>query len=66
MKFLCMCYYDAAAFANFTEEDFKKMGEICAPRDEEFKASGKVKAYRLARAAGSVPHAARGRKRCHA
>ena len=43
MKFLCVCYYDAAAFANFTEEEFKKMGEICAPHDEEFKASGKVR-----------------------
>lgn len=43
MKFLCVCYYDAAAFANFTEEDFKEMGEICAPHDEEFKASGKVR-----------------------
>ena len=43
MRFLCVCYYDAAAFAKFTDSDFRKMGEICAPHDEEFKASGKVR-----------------------
>lgn len=43
MKFLCVCYYDAAAFAKFTEADFKQVGEICAPHDEAFKASGKVR-----------------------
>jgi hypothetical protein len=43
MKFLCVCYYDAAAFAKFTDADFKKIREICAPRDEAFKASGKVR-----------------------
>ena len=43
MNFLCVCYYDAAAFAKFTPADFEKMGAICAPHDEEFKASGKVR-----------------------
>jgi hypothetical protein len=43
MKFLCVCYYDAAAYAGLTAADFRKMGAICAPRDEEFKASGKVR-----------------------
>ena len=43
MNFLCVCYYDADAFAKFTESDFKKLREICDPHDEEFKASGKVR-----------------------
>jgi hypothetical protein len=43
MKFLCVCYYDATAFAGFNDADFKKIGEICAPHDKEFKPSGKVK-----------------------
>ena len=43
MKFLCVCYYDAASFASFTEADFKRIRDICAPHDEGFKASGKVR-----------------------
>ena len=40
MNFLCVCYYDADAFAKFSESDFKRLREICDPHDEEFKASG--------------------------
>ena len=43
MKFLCVCYYDAAKFAEFTPADLKRLGEICASHDEAFKASGKVR-----------------------
>jgi hypothetical protein len=43
MKFLCLCHYDAAAFAQFTADDFQKMMEICAPHDKALKASGKVR-----------------------
>jgi hypothetical protein len=42
MKFLCACYYDADAFAKLQPVDFQKLGEICAPHDARFKASGKV------------------------
>lgn len=42
MQFLCACYYDADAFAKLQPEDFKKLGEICAPHDARLKASGKV------------------------
>lgn len=42
MKFLCVCYYDAAAFAKLQPADFQKIGEICAPHDARLKASGKV------------------------
>ena len=40
MKFLCLCYYDAAKFAAITPEDGKKIGELCAPHDKALKESG--------------------------
>ena len=43
MKLLCVCYYDMTAFARFTSADFEKIGAICAPHDEKFKASGKAR-----------------------
>ena len=43
MKFLCVCYYDAAAFAKFTPEEFATIREFCVPHDAAFKASGKVR-----------------------
>jgi hypothetical protein len=43
MKYLCVCYYDAPAFAKLQPADFKKLGESCAPHDERLKASGKVR-----------------------
>lgn len=42
MRFLCVCHYDADAFAKLTPADFERLQAICGPRDEEFKASGKV------------------------
>ena len=42
MKFLCLCQYDAAAFAALGPADFDEVGAICAPRDAAFKASGHV------------------------
>lgn len=42
MKFLCLCHYDAAAFAALGPADFEKIGAICAPHDAAFKASGHV------------------------
>jgi hypothetical protein len=42
MKFLCLCHYEAAAFAKLAPEDFMEIGEICAPHDAELKASGHV------------------------
>jgi hypothetical protein len=42
-QFLCVCYYDAEAFAKFTPADFEKLGRLCAPHDQALKASGKVR-----------------------
>lgn len=43
MQFLCVCYYDVEAFSRFGPDDFKKLGEFCAPHDAAFKATGKVR-----------------------
>ena len=42
MKFLCLCHYEAARFAELTQADFAEIGAICAPHDAALKASGKV------------------------
>jgi hypothetical protein len=42
MKFLCLCHYDAAAFAAFGPAEYEEIGRICAPHDQAFKATGKV------------------------
>lgn len=41
-KFLCICYYNEAAFKAMTPEDGQKLGEFCAPHDARLKASGQV------------------------
>lgn len=42
MKFLCLCRYDLEAFGKLGPDDFTEIGRICAPRDAELKASGRV------------------------
>ena len=42
MKFLCLCHYDLDAFGRLGPAEFEEMSRICAPRDEELKATGKV------------------------
>lgn len=42
MKYLCICYYNEAAFKAMTPEMGKELGEFCAPHDARLKASGKV------------------------
>lgn len=42
MKFLCLCHYDLEAFGKLCPDDFTEIGRICAPRDAELKASGRV------------------------
>ena len=42
MKFLCLCHYESARFAELTPEDFAEIGATCAPHDAALKASGKV------------------------
>jgi hypothetical protein len=63
MKYLCVCYYDADAYARLQPADFQKVGEICAPHDARLKASGKVQLigslglpheFRTLRASGGV------------
>ena len=42
MKFLCLCHYESARFAELKPVDFEEIGAICAPHDAALKASGKV------------------------
>jgi len=42
VKFLCLCHYESARFAELTPADFEEIGAICAPHDAALKASGKV------------------------
>ena len=42
MKFLCLCYYDTAAFAKLTQAEMAKIPPACKPHDERLKATGKV------------------------
>jgi hypothetical protein len=42
MKFLCLCYYDTAAFARMSPEEAAKIGPACKPHDARLKATGKV------------------------
>jgi hypothetical protein len=42
MKFLCLCYYDTAAFARMTPEEAAKIEPACKPHDARLKATGKV------------------------
>ena len=42
MKFLCLCYYDTAAFARLSAADAEKIAPACKPHDERLKATGKV------------------------
>jgi hypothetical protein len=41
-KFLCLCYYEAAAFQAWTPEDHAAIGEACAPHDRALRATGKA------------------------
>src|SRR5918999_3184202 len=42
MKFLCLCYYDTAAFAKLDAAELAKIPPACKPHDERLKATGKV------------------------
>ena len=42
MKFLCLCYYDTAAFAKLTQAEMAKIPPAFKPHDERLKAPGKV------------------------
>lgn len=44
MKYLGLGYYDPAAYADLSESERKGLGERCAPMDEEFRATGQVRA----------------------
>ena len=44
MNFLCLCYYESAAFVRLGPADFAEIGAICAPHDAALKASGHVDA----------------------
>ena len=42
MQYLCLCHYDAQAFAALGAAEFEQIGQICAPRDRALKESGKL------------------------
>ena len=44
MHYLCLCPYDAKAFASLGPSDFEEIGRICAPHDQALKESGKLRA----------------------
>lgn len=44
MKFLGLGYYDPAVYAELSEEERTELGERCTPMDEEFRATGRVRA----------------------
>ena len=42
MQFVCLCYYNHAQFEACTPADLEAVGRICAPRDEQLRATGRV------------------------
>lgn len=42
MRYLCLGYYDPAAFDGLSEEERQAMVEECAPHDAELRASGRL------------------------
>jgi hypothetical protein len=42
MKYLCLCYYDADAFAKLSPEEVANIAPACKPHDANLKATGKV------------------------
>ena len=42
MRFVCLCYYNHAQFAAWTPADLEEVGRICAPRDAELRATGRL------------------------
>jgi hypothetical protein len=42
VKFLCLCYYDTAAFERLSPADAAKIEPACKPHDERLRATGKV------------------------
>jgi hypothetical protein len=42
MRFVCLCYYDHGQFEACSPEDMQTVRAICAPRDAELKATGRV------------------------
>lgn len=42
MKFLCLCYYDTAAFALLDPAEMEDVGNACRPHDAALKATGKL------------------------
>ena len=42
MKYLCLCYYDTAKFAQLSPEQLAEIGPACKPHDAILRATGKV------------------------
>jgi hypothetical protein len=42
MKFLCLCYYNTAKFAQIAPEQFEEIKANCTPHDKQMWATGKV------------------------
>lgn len=43
MRYLCLGYYDPAAFGALSAEEQRAIGDECRPHDEAFQASGRVR-----------------------
>lgn len=44
MKFLGLGYYDPSAYEELSDEERTQLGERCAPMDEEFRSTGRIRA----------------------
>jgi hypothetical protein len=42
MRYVCLCYYNHAQFEACSPEDMQAVQKICAPRDAELNATGRV------------------------
>jgi len=42
MQFVCLCYYNQAQYDACSPADLAQVGRICAPRDAELRATGRV------------------------
>ncbi|MFW6193064.1 MAG: YciI family protein [Gemmatimonadota bacterium] len=44
MRYLCLGYYDPAAYDALSDAEREELGRVCAPMDEELRATGRLRA----------------------
>lgn len=43
MRYLCLGYYDPAAYDALSDAEREELGRVCAPMDEELRATGRLR-----------------------